>query len=144
LVAGKEGDIQCTEFVLKDGKCIVRIFFKLLSLACHYSRVHPSSNRSFDLVFIEMSRYQCYYGLVHHVGSPPVIGIRTVGITAATLAAVGNPNNPAYFPDYYLPYTSYMTFFERVHNTAFYMWNRYVHSNVAGPLVSRALLQCFF
>jgi hypothetical protein len=62
---------------------------------------------------------------VHHIGSPPVIGIRSVGITAATLAAVGNPNHPAYFPDYYLPYTSHMTFFERVHNTALYVWNKY-------------------
>jgi hypothetical protein len=77
-------------------------------------------------VFMEMSRFQCYYGLVHHVGSPPVIGIRSVGITAATLAAVGNPNNLAYFPDSYLSYTSHMTFFERLHNTAFYIWNRYI------------------
>jgi hypothetical protein len=75
---------------------------------------------------MELSRYQCYYGLVHHVGSPPVIGIRTVGITNPTLAAVGNPNNPAYFPDYYLPYTSSMTFFERLHNTLYYMWYRYL------------------
>ncbi|KAJ4439924.1 hypothetical protein ANN_08054 [Periplaneta americana] len=88
-------------------------------------RSHPNTQRSFDLVFLELSRYQCYYGLVHHVGSPPVIGIRSVGITTATLAAVGSPNNPSYFPDNYLPYSSHMTFFERVHNTALYMWNRY-------------------
>jgi len=77
-------------------------------------------------VFLELSRFQCYYGLVHHVGSPPVIGIRTVGITIPTLAAVGNPNNPAYFPDYYLPYTSSMTFFERLQNTLYYLWYRYL------------------
>lgn len=89
-------------------------------------RAHPNSSRSFDLVFLELSRFQCYYGLVHHVGSPPVIGIRTVGITNPTLSAVGNPNNPAYFPDYYLPYTSSMTFFERLHNSLYYVWYRYV------------------
>ncbi|XP_021942239.1 UDP-glucuronosyltransferase 2C1-like isoform X3 [Zootermopsis nevadensis] len=88
-----------------------------------FIRCHPSTNTSFDLVFMEMSRYQCYYGLIHHVGSPPVIGIRSVGTTSATLAAVGSPNNPAYFPDYYLPYTGHMTFFQRLHNTAIYVWN---------------------
>jgi hypothetical protein len=39
---------------------------------------------------------------------------------------VGNPNNPAYVPDYYLPYSSNMGFFERIHNTAYYIWNRYL------------------
>jgi hypothetical protein len=38
---------------------------------------------------------------------------------------VGNPNNPAYVPDYYLPYSSSMGFLERFHNTAYYLWNRY-------------------
>ena len=96
------------------------------SAVVYCCRAHPPSNRSFDLVFLELSRFQCYYGLVHHVGSPPVIGIRTVGITSPTLAAVGNPNNPAYFPDYYLPYTSSMTFFERLQNTLYYLWYRYL------------------
>ncbi|KAJ9592373.1 hypothetical protein L9F63_015941, partial [Diploptera punctata] len=99
-----------------------------------FLHTHPSQNRSFDLVFMELSRYQCYHGLIHHIGSPPVIGIRSVGITAATLAAVGNPNNPAYFPDYYLPYTSRMTFFERVHNTLLYVWQTLLWHFVMMPI----------
>ncbi|XP_069703750.1 UDP-glycosyltransferase UGT5-like isoform X2 [Periplaneta americana] len=98
-----------------------------------FLKSHPNTQRSFDLVFLELSRYQCYYGLVHHVGSPPVIGIRSVGITAATLAAVGSPNNPSYFPDNYLPCSSHMTFFERVHNTALYLWNRFLWHTILLP-----------
>lgn len=108
-----------------------------------FLRVHPSTNRSFDLVLMEMSRYQCYYGLVHHVGSPPVIGIRSVGVTAPTLAAVGNPNNPAYVPDYYLPYSSSMDFFERFHNTAYYFWNRFLFHTVQMPASEMAMRYYF-
>ncbi|GFG40253.1 hypothetical protein Cfor_10075 [Coptotermes formosanus] len=108
-----------------------------------FIKAHPRTSRSFDLVFMELHRYQCYYGLVHHVGSPPVIGIRTVGITSPTLAAVGNPNNPAYFPDYYLPYTSSMTFFERVHNTVYYVCYRFLYHTVQMPL-SEVMMRYYF
>ncbi|PNF23957.1 hypothetical protein B7P43_G10050 [Cryptotermes secundus] len=108
-----------------------------------FLRVHQGSNRSFDLVFMEMSRYQCYYGLVHHVGSPPVIGIRSVGVTAVTLAAVGNPNNPAYVPDYYLPFSSSMGLLERIHNTAYYVWNRFLFHTVQMP-ASELVMRYYF
>lgn len=60
--------------------------------------------------------YQCYYGLFHAVGSPPVVGILSLGATPYSLNAMGNPNNPAYCPDFMLPYSDHMTFWERAHS----------------------------
>lgn len=60
--------------------------------------------------------YQCMYGLFHLVGSPPVIGILSMGPTYMTHESVGNPHNPSYISETLLPYDENMSFWQRVDN----------------------------
>ena len=81
----------------------------------------------YDLVFLEAIFFQSYYGLIHHVGSPPVIGIQSLEIHWSADEAMGNPTNPAFIPEILLPYGNRMTFYERLQSTLFWMWIRCVN-----------------
>ncbi|KAJ9584434.1 hypothetical protein L9F63_021227, partial [Diploptera punctata] len=82
------------------------------------------SNKSYDLVFLQTLLRQCYYGLVHHVGSPPVIGFVSMGYMWSLPDSIGTTSHPSYIPDILLPYTDHMTFFERLDNTLFWLFKR--------------------
>jgi hypothetical protein len=85
-------------------------------------------------VFLEALMYQGYHGLIHHVGSPPVIGAASLELLWTAAEAVGIPNNPAFIPEIFLPYGNRMTFYERLQNTLFWLWIRCVKLvNVALP-----------
>ncbi|KAJ4429683.1 hypothetical protein ANN_21884 [Periplaneta americana] len=84
-----------------------------------------SNNSKFDLVFLEALVHQSYYGLIHHVGSPPVIGIKSTHNLLLANSALANPVNPSYCPDLLMPFSSHMTFYERLQNTLFWIWMRY-------------------
>ncbi|XP_049809361.1 UDP-glycosyltransferase UGT5-like [Schistocerca nitens] len=90
----------------------------------HFIRSQPS----FDVVILESLMFQCYYGLIHRTGSPPMIGFVSVGAPAPVLSSFGNPNNPAYSPDFMVGYTDHMSFWERLYSTYVtarfqYIWN---------------------
>ena len=96
--------------------------------------LYRSNETKYDLVFLEALVYQSYHGLIHHVGSPPFIGILSYEALWTAAEAVGNPNNPAFIPDILLPYGNHMTFYERLQNTLFWLWMRYVKLvNIADP-----------
>ncbi|XP_049791851.1 UDP-glucosyltransferase 2-like [Schistocerca nitens] len=85
------------------------------------------SDHRFDLVVMERLPYQCFYGLVHKVGLPPMVGILTLPAMAPTYYAIGNPINPAYLSDVFIGYTDHMNFWQRLYNTYFiarflYFW----------------------
>ncbi|XP_021932915.1 UDP-glucuronosyltransferase 2B17-like isoform X2 [Zootermopsis nevadensis] len=84
-----------------------------------------SNDTKYDLVFLEALMYQSYHGLIHHVGSPPVIGILSVEFLLTMGDAMGTPTNPAIIPDVLLPHGDHMTFHERLQNTLFWLWTRY-------------------
>jgi hypothetical protein len=77
-------------------------------------------------VLLEAILYQSYHGLIHHVGSPPVIGVLSLEFILTAAEAVGIPNNPAFIPELFLSYGSRMTFYERLQNTLFWLWMRCV------------------
>ncbi|XP_049791726.1 UDP-glycosyltransferase UGT5-like [Schistocerca nitens] len=77
------------------------------------------SEHRFDLVIIERLPYQCYYGLIHKVGSPPMVGFLTLPAMVPAYYAIGNPINPAYLPDVFIGYTDHMNFWQRLYNTYF-------------------------
>ncbi|XP_049952313.1 UDP-glycosyltransferase UGT5-like isoform X1 [Schistocerca serialis cubense] len=80
---------------------------------------------SFDVVIVERLMYQCYYGLVHKVGSPPLIGFVSLTAPSPLHVMQGNPNNPAYCPDMSLPYNDHMSFWERMYNA--YIMGLFLH-----------------
>jgi hypothetical protein len=78
--------------------------------------------------------YQSYHGLIHHVGSPPVIGVLSFECFWTAADAVGTPTNPAFIPDVLLPYRNHMTFYERLQSTLFWLWMRCVKFvDIANP-----------
>ncbi|KAJ9587485.1 hypothetical protein L9F63_028263, partial [Diploptera punctata] len=87
-------------------------------------------NSSYDLVFMETLNYQSYHGLIHHVGSPPVICVFVfcVFILVSTIR-----NCPLNFFQHLLPmflrvllyFSNHMAFYERLQNTLFWLWLRY-------------------
>ncbi|GFG36154.1 hypothetical protein Cfor_00736, partial [Coptotermes formosanus] len=81
-----------------------------------------SNESKYDLVFLEGLAFQGYHGLIHHLGSPPVIGVLSHAGLLTAGEAMGNPTNPAFIPDILLPYGSHMTFYERLQNTLFWLW----------------------
>ncbi|GFG35080.1 hypothetical protein Cfor_04774, partial [Coptotermes formosanus] len=83
-----------------------------------------SNKTKYDLVFLEGVAYQSYHGLIHHVGSPPVIGILSYGSVFTAAEQVGNPTNPAFIPEIALPYGSHMTFYERLQSALLWLWMR--------------------
>jgi glucuronosyltransferase len=88
---------------------------------------YRSNKTKYDLVFLEGVAYQSYHGLIHHVGSPPVIGIVSYGTVLTAGEEIGNPTNPAFIPELLLPYETHMTFYERLQNTLFWLWMRCVN-----------------
>ncbi|XP_066998948.2 UDP-glucosyltransferase 2 [Anabrus simplex] len=84
-----------------------------------------TNNETFDLVIYEPHGYQCYFGLYHKVGSPPLIGVFSLGSLSGSLWAIGNPDHPAYSPDWGNPFSDHMTFLERMYNTWFKLWINY-------------------
>jgi hypothetical protein len=86
-----------------------------------------SNATKYDLVFLEALTYQSYYGLIHLVGSPPVIGILSLECFWTAGEATGTPSNPAFVPEIILSYGNRMTFYERLQNMLFWLWIRSVH-----------------
>lgn len=75
-----------------------------------------SSTERFDLIITEAGWGECFFGFIHKFGSPPVVATSGVGIPPWISLTTGNPENPSYMPSYILPYTSHMTFSERIFN----------------------------
>lgn len=75
-----------------------------------------SSTERFDLIIAEAGWGECFFGFIHKFGSPPVVATSGAGIPPWISLANGNPENPSYMPNYILPYTSHMTFAERMIN----------------------------
>jgi hypothetical protein len=73
---------------------------------------YRSSETRYGLDFLEALVYQSYHGLVHHVRSPPFIGVLSYQALWTAAEAVGNPTNPAFIPNNSLPYGNRMTFYE--------------------------------
>lgn len=75
-----------------------------------------SSTERFDLIIAEAGWGECFFGFIKKFGSPPVVATSGSGIPPWISLMSGNPENPSYMPNYILPYTSHMTFSERIFN----------------------------
>jgi hypothetical protein len=78
-----------------------------------------SNETKYDLVFLEALVYQCYYGLLRHVCSPPFIGVLALELFCTEDETVGSPTNPAVNPQLTHSYYNHMTLYKRLHNTVF-------------------------
>ncbi|KAJ8893343.1 hypothetical protein PR048_005934 [Dryococelus australis] len=86
--------------------------------------ISPNSMVHFDLVFVEWLDMLSLYSFAHKF-SAPMIGISSLPPFGIGYSAVGNPINPSYIPDIFMPYSDQMTFFERMDNFIYYMRMNY-------------------
>ncbi|PSN29214.1 hypothetical protein C0J52_28105 [Blattella germanica] len=77
----------------------------------------------------------CLLWTLHHIGSPPIIGIfPTSGASASMQDAMGMISNPSYMPASIFNYDNHMYFYERLHNILFWIWMRYITHNQLYPI----------
>nr|AGC84403.1 glucosyl glucuronosyl transferases [Locusta migratoria] len=79
------------------------------------------SGETFDLAILEGLAYMSCYGLLHKMGSPPVVKLLTMTAPSSVYYNFGSPMNPAYMPDMWLGYSDRMNFWQRLYNTYFYL-----------------------
>ncbi|XP_047112722.1 UDP-glucosyltransferase 2-like [Schistocerca piceifrons] len=87
----------------------------------------------FDLVILERLLSPCFYGLVHKVGSPPLVGYISINAGVPSLWTDGNPSNPAYIPSFMVPFSHHMSFWERLYMTWVWLYTNYRYFYVMMP-----------
>lgn len=80
-----------------------------------------NKGNKFDAVVLEVFFNEAYFGL-SEVFDAPVIGLCPYVGSAWHASMVGAPWNPAYVPEAFLPYSDTMSFWERMHNAAIYLY----------------------
>ena len=78
-----------------------------------------NSDEKFDLLVAEMFNTDCLLAFAHKF-KVPIIGFSSCIFMPWTPGRVGNPDNPAYIPTQFVPYSDKMNFVERFFNT---FWN---------------------
>jgi hypothetical protein len=76
--------------------CFFTVHILLNVIYVHFS--YRTNQKKYDLVFLEAIFFQSYYGLFHHIGSLPVIGILSLEAMWSAAEAMGNPTTPAMIP----------------------------------------------
>ncbi|XP_068082903.1 UDP-glucosyltransferase 2-like [Anabrus simplex] len=102
-----------------------------------------NNDTRFDLVIIERVSNQAFFGLIHQVGSPPVVGVLSLGGMAISYNNMGNPFNPSYLPDTFSPYSDHMSFWKRFYNAYVCVKIMYVWRSEVLP-GQEALLRKYF
>lgn len=79
------------------------------------------------MIVLERLTYNCFHGLVHEFGSPPVVGFLSFGNHPGAHWTIGNAWNPSYCPDVNLPYSDHMSLLQIAYNAyscfrVLYMW----------------------
>lgn len=82
-----------------------------------------NSTRKYDLVITEVFAADCSAGFAYRLNAS-LISVISSTILPWGNDRIGNPDNPSYIPNYFLPYTSKMTLFQRVINTALTLANK--------------------
>ncbi|KPJ06916.1 UDP-glucuronosyltransferase 2B2 [Papilio machaon] len=79
------------------------------------SSVIEALKQKYDVLIVENFNSDCMLGLIHIFGiEAPIVGISSSALLPWTYARFGLPDNPAYTPLLMTPYTSKMTFMQRL------------------------------
>ncbi|XP_049859784.1 UDP-glucosyltransferase 2-like [Schistocerca gregaria] len=91
------------------------------------------SPSKFDLYIVERALVPCFYGVAHAVGSPPVVGLVTLGAYPYAHWTHGNPDNPAYSPWWVHAYPDHLSFWQRLYSSYVWLHFNYLWFNVVLP-----------
>lgn len=97
------------------------------------------TNQTFDLLIAEYFHTDCLLGFAYRF-NVPVVGITSSTMLSPFNARLANPNNPSYVPTSFLDHSDRMSFFERVENTVFNLYQELVWDFLAekpGDLLAR-------
>lgn len=83
-----------------------------------------SNDEHFDLVIVGIFLNEAMLGFAHHFGAP-VIGCSHLGATRFTADLVGSPSPMSYVPNRTLGFSDKMTFWQRLGNIAFTLYEDY-------------------
>jgi glucuronosyltransferase len=75
-----------------------------------------NGDAKFDLIITEIFGADCFIGLSHRFKIPFISMVSSVNLPWGN-DRVGNPDHPAYIPNYFLAYPQHMTLFQRIVNT---------------------------
>jgi glucuronosyltransferase len=112
-------------FIMYDWGC--HTCEKALRTAGARELLNYPSTEQFDLIITEAGWGECFFGFIHKFGSPPVVATSGVGIPPWLSLTTGNPENPAYMQNFLLPYTSHMTFSERIVNSLSHVFMTFLY-----------------
>jgi len=79
------------------------------------AKIHELVNERFDLVITELFNTDCFLGLIHILRTP-FIYFSSSALLPWANDRFGNPDNPAYIPNIFQPYSNKMEFLERLLN----------------------------
>lgn len=85
------------------------------------------STKKYDLFLTEIFGTDCMLGFAHIFDIPIVELMSSVNLPWSS-DRIGNPDNPSYIPNYFLPYLSKMSLWERLINTLTLLISKYRYS----------------
>lgn len=100
------------------------------------------SNKTFDLVIIPVFQSDCVYQLAKQFKCP-IVGVHTTVITSWTANKYALPNNPAYVPNFYMPFYAKMTFLQRFENTLV-TWLHNIYYSIVMDEKEKAIVTKYF
>lgn len=137
-------------FEMKSFAIATPIVFHFLSNAFQEMALNHStfqefmkSDEKFDAVIVEEFQSEAIKYVAHHFNAPLIV-YSALDANDWTNPFQGNPDTPAYHPAAGLNHlTNRMSFFERVENTVFYMYNKLFYYLISFPSQNRLLHKYF-
>lgn len=119
---------------------VARLFVDMMSDITEQELSYPPVQKlirdpetKFDLLIVE-NIYPSMIALSERFKCP-YIAVAPLDVLGIVHEAVGNPTNPALYPDFMVPFTGALSFFERLISSLFWLWIRYFFNTTVYPSV---------
>lgn len=101
-----------------------------------------ASSQTFDVVIVEEFQSEAVKYLAYHFKAPLIV-FNSMDTNEWTNPYQGNPDSPAYIPNAFHKFSCQMSFFERLHNSLYYVYSNLVRGLVIIPMHNK-LVQKYF
>lgn len=125
--------------------------FEYMLIACNHTLQtqgfktlmnYPKDFR-FDIILFDMSIGECLLPLIQKFNYPPAVGLSAYLLPAYLSYDFGNDLHPSYVPTYYTPYSSDMTFVQRLENFVLIYTNIFIRDFITHWSQNRMMLKAF-
>ncbi|KAJ8954689.1 hypothetical protein NQ318_011381 [Aromia moschata] len=101
-----------------------------------------NSNAHFDAIILEQFNNDALKVLAHHYKAPLIL-FSSLGANSWFNPLIGNPSPPSYIPEPLMPYTSDMTFWQRLENFVFAVLSELSRQLIFFPAQNRIMKEFF-